>query len=571
MDMEEVREEILRVFQVDIKKDKLIKLYGIEKGDSEEKLKEIFQKKRKTWEKSLNGTNEKYIQNAQKNLEKADAFEAILLDKRLRTQLFEFYAQEEKTVTKFAEVYFDLVKSSASLDKKQVEFFFAYFPEEKQNRRMITEMLKKKYNFRISDEKLEKKNEDEGKKEKKKTSLLIANNFSRETVLALRKCELIQKEAAEQSEILERFPKLKTSLWEFLGLETFKKYQDFADYIEEQRKQCYEWKQEKGTLYTPVTFYNVMQDDIIGKSDVSNNFEEFKLIVQYTKLNPYMFVLEKIKPAVMDSIVEIARTEYNFQNKNEFLIEYFGIVYDNFGIYDNTVKKMIRKARKEVRGEKSKEKYKLIFGVDHWKEMAQAYGISGNKEWSIGLRILYGAVAWPLHFVLTIIEVFKVIVDKLHWFSILLFAPITMLWIRLSGIWEELNFEQLRNSDVVTWWNALMEGGRAVPGTASYVFWTISMVIFYFAIVFVVPYAASRFLWVSGIKLRKEFDFVGLERTMMEICKRHRQKFVEKYHKESETIVSQMFRMALINLIGLLIVIFVIRYGIIGIIRACVN
>ena len=65
--------------------------------------------------------------------------------------------------------------------------------------------------------------------------------------------------------------------------------------------------------------------------------------MRYPKLTPYMFAFIEMKPDTMQGIVEIAKNEYGFLNVNDFILEYYDKVHDNFGISDKGISAILKK------------------------------------------------------------------------------------------------------------------------------------------------------------------------------------------------------------------------------------
>ena len=79
-------------YDIDIKKDNIIKLYKIDSADiSPADLEAKIADRRKKWNQSVNGANEVFAARDKAYLEKADRFEAILRDANLRKQLFDYH------------------------------------------------------------------------------------------------------------------------------------------------------------------------------------------------------------------------------------------------------------------------------------------------------------------------------------------------------------------------------------------------------------------------------------------------------------------------------------------------
>ena len=90
--MADLQEIILSRYGIDIAKENIFKLYKIDKPDiAPQELDIKIQDTRKRWNQSINGANEKNAIRDKERMDKADQYEAILKDDRLRKELFAYY------------------------------------------------------------------------------------------------------------------------------------------------------------------------------------------------------------------------------------------------------------------------------------------------------------------------------------------------------------------------------------------------------------------------------------------------------------------------------------------------
>ena len=152
--MADIQSKILSKYGIDIAQENILKLYKIDSADiSPQDLEAKIQDTRKRWNSSINGANEKNAERDRARLEKADKYEAILKNAKLRKEVFNFYnkpsgpagggATPGSGSTAFAKEYFELVATTKKIKKADVDFFFKYYQSERKNKKAILEMLSK--------------------------------------------------------------------------------------------------------------------------------------------------------------------------------------------------------------------------------------------------------------------------------------------------------------------------------------------------------------------------------------------------------------------------------------------
>lgn len=541
-------------YNVDIKEINLIKLYKIESPDlSDEKLEFLLADRRKKWEKSINGPNEKFARRDKAYLDKADVYERILRDSKLRHALFEFYngkqAQSNGEVTQLAKDYFELVATTTNIDKEIASFFFEYFPSEKKNKKSIVDYLKKEYKligyFDKTDEKETSKDEIRPEQEdERKNSFMVCNLFQKKTILMIRKCESHYEACLESKPITDRYPKLRNSMYDFLGLEKIDDYDQFRLHVEELRAEAANVRYDRGTEFVPLVDFANGIAAVITYSDIRDNFDEFKLLLKYPKLTPYMFSLVEMKKKSLDLLYKIASNEYGFRNMNDFLLSYFNIIHDNFGIYNQAVKHIMNEA------EKSAGKQKILNKID------KVFGIKKTKKMEAKVRVIHILTYWPVYLLSWIFNIVKFIFDNIGIISIVIFAIITLGLFIFGGylygphhlFYKGFNWidyiDKLTGLEKHNWFNILFESVEA-------------------AIVLIIMYIApggviSLFLFSSVIGLYKKFDIVGIERTFKKILDGARKRTEEKYEDYKDRFVKKRMPGILVNFGLLVLIIFVI-------------
>ena len=124
--MADIQSKILSKYGIDIAQENIFKLYKIDSAEiSPQDLEVKIQDTRKRWNSSINGANEKNAERDRARLEKADKYEAILKDAKLRKEVFNFYNKPSGPVgggttpgggsTEFAKEYFELVGSTKKI------------------------------------------------------------------------------------------------------------------------------------------------------------------------------------------------------------------------------------------------------------------------------------------------------------------------------------------------------------------------------------------------------------------------------------------------------------------------
>ena len=150
--MADIQDKILRKYGIDISYENIFKLYKMDSPDiTPQELDVKIQDTRKRWTISVNGANEKNAKRDSARLEKADQFESVLKDEKLRREVFDYYSKRsgataggtspENGSTEFAKEYFELVGTTKKIKKEDVDFFFKYYQSQRKNKKAILEML----------------------------------------------------------------------------------------------------------------------------------------------------------------------------------------------------------------------------------------------------------------------------------------------------------------------------------------------------------------------------------------------------------------------------------------------
>ena len=553
--MADIVDVIRSKYGIDIKKDNIIKLYKIDSADiSSSDLEEKIADRRKKWNQSINGANEKFAERDRAYLEKADKFEAILRDEKLRKEVFDYHKGKKSgdtvDVSGLVKKYFGLINSTTKIGKAELEFFLKYFPDEKKNKKSILAFLKKEYKVIIASLGGGKDNENEDAEnveemaEDKKKSHFIVNLFSEKTLIKLRKCELDFGVAAKTEQVVNRYPELKKSLYEYLEIGKFKKLGDFKTYIVEKRTEIYNVRNDFGSDFIPlVDLYNGLSS-VIENEDVRDNFEEFKLLIMYPALTPYMYEIGEIKKDSLEDLYNIASEEYNFRSVTDFLVSYFNLVYDNFGIYEDSIKKIMANAEKQAGKEKALNAISAFFGKTKTKKLPAK------------LRLVYALSYWPIHVLAFVFKVGKFAIEKLRYFGVGLGVLICLAFIfGGKGMYGEANLF----TNGLPWGEYL----QALNGLESKNFLlqllsSIEAILKIFFMYFSVGGVVGYFFWKLSVNLRKRIDLKGVERSIDAIIDNAKTRIIEQDEDNPEGLMNKKMPLIATNLVGLLAFIVVV-------------
>lgn len=409
--MADLREKILDKYEIDITKENVLKLYKVDNADiSDQELETRISETRKRWNQSINGANEKNAERDRTRLEKADKYETILRDRKLREELADYYAGGGKSSRKsgdtgvpsgsvdFAREYFKLVQTTKKLNRQDVEFFFDYYQGQRKNKKAICEMLEKEFKMRGLKDKEEGNEKDAADQEGKKkddSSVLVVNLFQKETILKLRKCNDWYEDVRQNREICQKYPALREGLYEFLDLKEIKALQQFKQMVETRGKEIYAIRQEKGRDYVPlVDLFNTLQT-LSQYQDVADNYSEFCLLIRYPNLSPYMFAFSEMEKNTLREFETVAARDYVFRNEDDFLLSYYIPLRKHFGVKDSKITSIVNKAAKKAR------KNKALDALD------EKLGRKKKAELPLGAKIIYGLAYWPIFLLYLILEILR--------------------------------------------------------------------------------------------------------------------------------------------------------------------
>ena len=449
--------------------------------------------------------------------------------------------------------------TTKKIKKADVDFFFKYYQSERKNKKAILEMLSKELKVnglgkedKYADEGDTK--EEEGKK-KDDSNPLIVNLFQEATVLKIRRAIEKFEESAQSNEICQRYPNIRNGLYEFLGIKNVENAKQFTDIMAAKGKEVYAIRQERGTEYVPlVDMYNILQS-IGDYQDVVDNIPEFKLLLKYPNLTPYMFSFVEMKPSTVKGIVDVANRDYVFRDDADFILNYYKPIHDNFGISDSGIGAILRKAEKKAK------QNKVLNDID------EKLGRNKNKrKISIGAEIIHWLVYWPIFAVYFVFEVAKAIFTELHRFAI----PVFIILFGLeSWLLPELGIDNLlilRKLFFKNQWLSYLNGfmGEMGENVVETILLSLVLILILLAVYILPPLFVSLFIAEFADDFNKRFDWVGIERTFQQVFQILRKRTEDQYLAQKKLFVKSKIGKVIINLISLAILIPIIIFTPVG-------
>lgn len=551
--MADLYNKIQKKYGIDINNENVFKLYKIENADiSESELSEMIESTRKRWISSVNGANEKNAERDRARLEKAYKYEELLKDKIIRKELYLYYntpkAQDSlhgdvgESGIEFAKKYFSVILSSKKIKKNDVEFFFEYFPSERRNKKEIVNMLESEFKVnKIGSSKEDNDEKTVNTEEKKHTisltkpgiefddnttdnsSPIVVNLFKKETLLKLQKCEELYEVALQKQDVVRTYPKMEMGLFDFLELKKFDDIDLFKENLLARGKEVYSVRQEKGSEFIPlVDLFNWLQN-IVRLNDVKDNYAEFKLLIKYAKLTPYMYSISEMKKGTFEKIVDIARSEYGFRNDIDFVLNYYDEIYDNFGIINIGINGIISRAKKNAR------RNKFLNAVD--EKLGRK-----SKKLSIFAEIVHFLVYLPLYILYLVYEVVKMVFTKTYYLRVpvgivsLVLVNVLgeKLLVEMTGIRNVLYLRNILSKDV--WYEYLRRalGTEVVNGFVG-LFLTIVVIIMTLGLYVLTAVFLAMVINYMGKFLCESYDWVGISRTFKKIFDKARKKSENLY------------------------------------------
>ena len=571
--MADIQGKILSKYDIDIAKENILKLYKVEKADlTTDELNALIEATRKRWTQSINGANEKNAERDRLRLEKADKYEAVLRDDKLRKEVYDFYNKGGDRQAQsaagggpvggidFAREYFKLIETSKKIKKDDVEFFFDYYQSERKNKKAILEMLDKEFKVKALGKEEKYASEDDDKdidgKKKDESSPLIVNLFQEATILKLRKCVEFYEKAGQSNDVCQKYPALKESLYDFLELKGIDDIQKFSEYVSAKSKEVFAVRQERGTDYVPlVDLFNTLQT-LASYRDVVDNFPEIKLLIKYPNLTPYMYSFTEMKQNTLKGIISVANRDYAFRNDTDFILSYYNPVHDNFGITNVGIGNIIKNAEKKAK------QNQVLNSID------EKLGKKKKRGLPIWAEIVHGLVYWPIFLVYLIFEVFKAVFTVLPKLAIPTFivAFIAENWL-LPEIADMRNLLSLgaifNKSEWLAIINEFFENEH--PGsTFEYIILSLIIIIYYLAIYVLPPLFIAMFVSDSAQTLNEHYDWIGYERTFKGILQKLKARTVDQFNTRKKVFVKKKIPAIIINIVCVLIIIAIVHFAPIG-------
>lgn len=568
--MADIQNKIMNKYSIDLSQENIFKIYKIDDADiSPQDLEIKINETRKRWNTSINGANEKNAERDRARLKKADKYEAILKDARLRKNVYNFYnvpsggnagsvSTSVRGGTEFAREYFNLVATTKKIKRIDVDFFFKYYQTERKNRKAILEMLSKdmKINGLGKEEKYSEENDivEEGKK-KDESSPLLVNLFQEATVLKIRRAIEKYEEALTSNELCKRYLKLQEGLYEYLEIQDIEDARQFTELMSLKGKEIYAVRQERGAEYVPlVDLFNILQS--IGEyQDVVDNIPEFKLLMKYPNLTPYMFSFVEMKPSTMKGMIYVAKRDYTFRDDTDFILNYYEPVHDNFGISDSGINSLLRKAEKKAK------QNKVLNHID------EKLGRKKNKRKNaIEVEIIHWLLYWPIFMVYFVFEIAKTIFTKLHRLAIPVFVIIFILESWLLPKQGVDNLFILRKLFFKNQWLSYLNeflGENIANGFEAVILSLVAIIVL--LSIYVLP-GLFVFLFISEFAdgFNKRFDWIGIERTFQQIFVILRKKTEDQYQSNTKMYTKNKIPKIIINVICLIVLIGILFFMPIG-------
>ncbi len=571
--MSDIYDTILEKYGIDINKENILKLYKIQKAElTSQELQDLIESTRKRWEQSVNGANEKFARRDRERLKKADKYEKILRDKKLRKELFDHYQNEgkedpegakggsERDVS-FAREYFTLLKTSKNITTDDIDFFFKFYREERKHKKAILEMLRDELKYinqginvslkhkDYEEETEEDIDDDRGKGKKKKSSRpLIVNLFEETTVLKLRKSQMFFEDAALKKTILGKYPEVRDGMFEFLRLKEQKDAGEFLKKMTERSKEVYAVRQEMGEDYIPlVDFFNTMQE-VAGCKDVIDNFEEFKLLIKYPELTSYMFSFVLMKKETLEGMANVAKKNYAFRDDADFILNYYVPVYDNFGITNRGIGDILDRAQKKA------GRNKFVNFID------ERFGRKNGGRMPPLAEVIHFLVYWPIFICYFMLELAITFLNILYYLTVPVFFGSIILenllfprWFGLPnfGMFNPFNNEELRE--------LLLFIYSKINNGFEFFIMSITVLIPIIAI-YVIPAVMLAYICHGASQAKKTFDWKGYERSFQFVLDTIRERTRETYNRHKKKLLLIKLPAILINIICVILIVMGFRY-----------
>lgn len=557
--MAAIKETIYKKYgiDIDVERDIIVKKYKFTDGSiSDIEVEELIATALKKWQKTVDsGTMEKQIEEAKKRLEESPKYEKLLRDKKLRVELGKYYNNSSGSEDlPFAKEYFAIIATTKKINKDDVDFYVKCFPEERKKKKAIIEMLTKEYKVKFNEKDSaddSEESEEDAKKKKKERKHMVVNMFSSDTVSQIIFLDKKYKEAQTNKNIYDKYPGLNDDISTFLRIGDYKSQEEFATYIGKCKTQAFAIKQDFGNEYgVLVDVYNIMDEllDVNKHQDVHDSFAQFKVLLYYPNLTPYMFPLENAKKNTIEKLFKVAKEtqKYGFKNVDDFINTYYVLVYENFNIDDSSIASMLSRAKKNAN--------KVLKDLEKNKKK------SGAETGDIMFNVLYALAFWPLYLLFFIYEVIKTVVWHLKKVAFAAFIPLVFLNSKLIKPYNAFhisNFKMLFNhNDRIKMFSNVLSTS---PKTGIHLFLFAFGALLFMALIYLfIPVLVTYASVDTSSRLKKQFDWIGLERTFKKVLGANKERFLKLKKISKSSFTKKTVFSTIWNIIYTAIVIFVL-------------
>lgn len=552
--MADIRETIKSRYGIDIaeKEDDIFRLYKITAPDiSDADLEKAINDTRSRWTRSINGANEANRERDQARMDQADIYEAILRDKELRRKVFEYKnnggGDNEKL--SFARDYFGLIQTAKKISRTDVDFFCKYYGVTGKEKKAVSRMIEEEFGVHLGKEGKEadddESRDDSNDTKDKKKNTRIENLFSKDTVLKLREAQDIYEKAGKDPNISALWPDVRMSFYECLVPESGENDEKSgkAEALKKRVTDCgeciYKIIQVRGKneLNSLRDAFNIMES-LLEKSDVKNNIEEFILLIKYPNLTPYMFTVVRMKQDTFAGIVDVAQKNYRFINDTDFILNYYLPICDNFGITNDPINFILKKAQKGAKTNK------VLRFLDRFR------GSQNRRKLSIGAEIIYRLLYWPLFLSYFVFELFRIVFTHMGKAAIPLGVVVMLIYnIAVPKVWVIRNLGYLRKLFVHDDWMAYISefwGGQVTGGLGTFIM-SIAAIAAMLLVYALPPVMVSVFSMKMAENLKKSYDWIGYKRTFEGIIDNVRDNTEKTYFADRKSFVRKKLGGVVVN------------------------
>lgn len=347
----------------------------------------------------------------------------------------------------------------------------------------------------------ENSSEEKNKKEKP----FIVNLFQRETIFKIRKMFEYYTTAKQTPDVIKKYPEIAESLYEYLRLDQTDTLTQLQTFVNSMKTEAFNVRQEKGSEFIcMVDLFNKL-GELCECRDVVDNFEEFKLLVKYPSLTPYMYSFVEMKKPTLKGLMDVANKEYVFRDETDFILSYYNPVRDNFGITNSTaILQIIKKAQKQAKSNKVLD------------ELDKKLGRKKQRKLAFLPTLIYWLTYWPIFLLYLVFEVFRAIFTQIGKLAIpvfgVLFLAMNILVPQTLGIDNMLVFRKILMKE--EWLSYLQENMGFSSGNAISTILYSLLIFLIFLIIYALPPAlVALFVSEAADNLNKQYDWIGAERT----------------------------------------------------------